>query len=189
MTDEGPDQPYQPEPEEIPGVPEPAPVEVPAAGVGSPADLGTRFLARLIDGILITIVISVILVPLIIGAIFAGASGFNPFGTGFTGSGIVTSVLSAAIWVGYFAFMESRNGQTVGKMVMGLKTVGPDGGNPTMEQALKRNGWLALAIVPIIGGLAQLALAIYIAVTINSSATNTGWHDEFAGGTSVIRTK
>ena len=36
---------------------------------------------------------------------------------------------------------------------------------------------------------AQLAAAIYIAVTINSSPTRTGWHDQFAGGTRVVRTR
>jgi hypothetical protein len=34
--------------------------------------------------------------------------------------------------------------------------------------------------------LAELAAAIYIAVTISQSPTNTGWHDTFAGGTRVV---
>ncbi|CAN5770850.1 hypothetical protein BH23ACT5_BH23ACT5_02730 [soil metagenome] len=186
MTDQ-PDQPGDPF---IPPDPDPElAATIPAAGVGSPADLGTRFLARLIDGILLAIVGAVILVPLIIGAMFAGANtGFNPFG-GFGISSIVGAIITAALYVGYFAFMESRTGQTVGKMVLGLKTIGPDGNNPTIEQAIKRNAWMALSIIPVLGGLAQLAAAIYIAVTINSSPTNTGWHDEFADGTSVIRIK
>ncbi len=82
--------------------------------------------------------------------------------------------------------MESSRGQTLGKMVMKLKTQGPDGENPPLETAIKRNLWIGLSIVPIIGGLAQLAAAIYIAVTINQSITNAGWHDTFAGGTRVV---
>ncbi len=191
MTDHVPDQPEQPEQPTDPAFQaDPAAGAVPATGVGSTADLGTRFLARLIDHILLGIVTFVIVVPLVIGAIFTtGATGFNMFGGGFGIGSIVSSLVVAAIVIGYFALMEARTGQTVGKMVLGLKTVGPDGANPSMEVAIKRNGWYALSIIPIIGGLAQLAMAIYIAVTINSSATNTGWHDEFAGGTKVIRTK
>jgi uncharacterized RDD family membrane protein YckC len=89
--------------------------------------------------------------------------------------------------------MESRNGQTVGKMLLKLKTVGPDGGNPTVEEAVKRNAFYAIGLaswIPILGifaGLAELAAVIYIAVSINGSPTKQGWHDTFAGGTSVIK--
>jgi uncharacterized RDD family membrane protein YckC len=143
----------------------------------------------LIDLILVGIVTSVIIFPLVIATMFTGVgSAFNMFG-GFSVGRIVFAIITAAITIGYFAIMESNSGQTVGKMLIGLKTVGPDGNKPTMEQALKRNAWLALPIIPWLGSLAQLAAAIYIAVTINNSATRTGWHDEFAGGTKVIKTK
>jgi uncharacterized RDD family membrane protein YckC len=195
MTDQGPDQqgdgtggmPVPPPPQPTPPPPVSAPVV--ASGVGAPADLGTRFLARLIDHILLGIVNFVIIVPLIIAAAFTGVgNGLNPFG-GFSAGSLVAAIVTAAITIGYFALMESNSGQTVGKMLIGLKTVGPDGNKPTMEQALKRNSWYALGIVPFLGGLAQLAATIYIAVTINNSATRTGWHDTFAGGTKVIKTK
>jgi len=168
---------------------QPAP-QMPAPGVGSPADLGTRFLARLIDHVLLGIVTAIIIVPLLIGAMFTGAVGNNfGFGFGFSAGSLVAAIVTAAITIGYFALMEANMGQTVGKMVLGLRTEGPDGNKPTMEQALKRNAWYALAIIPFLGGLAQLAIAIYIAVTINNSATRTGWHDVFAGGTRVVKAK
>lgn len=168
------DQPQQPEPQ---FEPTPPPAE------GQPADLINRFLARLVDGILLGVVLSVLIVPLVIGAMFTGAT----FGlwSGFSLAAFVSGLVGALIMIGYFAFMESRSGQTVGKMLLGLKTLGPDGQPPTMEQALRRNAWMLLGVVPAIGGLAQLAAAIYIAVTINN--TGTGWHDEFAGGTRVVR--
>ena len=195
MTDQGPDQqgdgtsgmPVPPPPQ--PAAPPPVSAPAVASGVGAPADLGTRFLARLIDHILLGIVIFVIIVPLVIAAAFTGVgSGLNPFG-GFGAGDLVAGIVTALITIGYFALMESNSGQTVGKMLIGLKTVGPDGNKPTMEQALKRNAWYALGIVPFLGDLAQLAATIYIAVTINNSATRTGWHDTFAGGTKVIKTK
>jgi len=177
-----------------PGAPTPQPIppapSVPS-GAGTPADLTTRFLARLIDHLILGVVIAVIIVPLVVGAMFAGRVGFAGglgFG-GFSGAGLVASILGAIITIGYFAFMEARNGQTVGKMAMSIRTQGPGGATPTMEQALKRNAWYALAIVPFIGGLAQLAVIIYIAVTINNSASRIGWHDTFAGGTQVVKTK
>ena len=153
---------------------------------GANADLGTRLVARIIDAAILSAVFFMILVPLVIGSIFAGAVGM-PFFGGFRGSSFVSSLIFAALTIGYYAFMEARFGQTVGKMAMSLKVVGPSGANPTIEEGVKRNLWLALSVVPWIGGLAQLAVMIYIAVTISNSATNTGWHDEFAGGTRVVR--
>ncbi len=193
MTDQRPDQPDNTMGMPAAPPPQPAPppmsTPAPASGIGAPADLGTRFLARLIDHILLGIVNFVIIVPLIIAAAFTGVgNGMNPFG-GFSVGSLIAAIVTAAITIGYFALMEANTGQTVGKMLIGLKTVGPDGNKPTMEQALKRNSWYALGIVPFLGGLAQLAATIYIAVTINNSATRTGWHDTFAGGTRVIKTK
>lgn len=162
------------------------PTPTPPSGEVVTADLGTRFLARLIDHILLGIVIAAIVFPLVLGAIFTDRVDYFSLGT-FSMAGIVSAVVGAALTIGYFAFMESRNGQTVGKMLLGLRTQGPDGGTPTMDQAVRRNAWYALSIVPFLGGLAQLAVAIYIAVTINN--TGTGWHDEFAGGTRVVKTR
>jgi uncharacterized RDD family membrane protein YckC len=179
-----------PEPDEIqepaPAVP---PAEAPPTGVGAPAEVGTRFIARIIDHILLAVVIFALIIPFVIGAMFADVSGFSGF---FGGAGVgsfVSGLVTAAITIAYFAFMESNQGRTIGKMVMGLRTEAPGGGNPTMEQALRRNAWYALGIIPWLGGLAELAAVIYIAVTISNSATNTGWHDQFAGGTRVVRTK
>lgn len=64
-----------------------------------------------------------------------------------------------------------------------------------MEQAIKRNIWVALGILgvlPLIGGLlasiGQLVAAIMIAVGINSDVVGRrAWHDKFADGTQVIK--
>ena len=161
----------------------------PSSGVGAPADLGIRFLARLIDSILLGIAVSILLVPFVIGAMFDDVGSMGGLYGGFGAGAIISGVVAAAIYIGYYAFMESSRGQTVGKMLLGLQTQGPDGGNPSLEMAIKRNGWYVLGIIPFIGGLAELAVVIYIAVTINNSPTHTGWHDEFAGGTRVIKIK
>jgi uncharacterized RDD family membrane protein YckC len=158
-------------------------VQQPAGEVS--ADLMPRFLARLIDGLLLGFLMFVIIVPIVFVGIF-GTSGYSAFG-GFGLSSIVISLVFTTIVIGYFAYLESSRGQTVGKMVMKLKTVGPDGQNPSFESAAKRSGFYALAIIPVIGGLLELGAVIYIAYTINESPAHTGWHDEFAGGTRVIK--
>lgn len=153
------------------------------------ADLGIRFAARLIDHVLLAIVVSFLLIPLVIGAMFDDVGLNSAFGTTFGAGALVASIISAAIVIGYFAFMESSRGQTIGKMLLKLRTQGPDGANPSLEEAVKRNLFYALGIVPFLGGIAQLAAVIFIAVTINNSALHQGWHDDFAGGTKVVRTE
>jgi uncharacterized RDD family membrane protein YckC len=171
-----------------------APPPPPAPTGARPGELLDRFLARLIDGILLGIVNGVVVGAIVVGAIM-GESGnfFITTGTDFAVSA-VSAILSTALYLGYFAFMESSRGQTVGKMILKLRTVGPDGGNPTMEQALRRNIWAGLSIlgiVPILGflgGLAQLVAVIMIAVGINKDTVNRqAWHDHFAGETRVLK--
>ena len=48
----------------------------------------------------------------------------------------LSGAIAAALYIGYFGYLESDRGQTIGKQVMKLKTVGPGGqSNPTMNQA------------------------------------------------------
>lgn len=142
-------------------------VETSELGVG--ASLGLRFVARLIDSILI-------------GVVSVYAISTASFTVGFT-----ANVLSVALVIGYFTLMESYTGRTIGKMALRLRTVGPDGQNPSLEMAFRRNVWYLLGILPYVGGVAEIAATIYVAVTINRSPTNTGWHDTFAPGTRVVR--
>lgn len=164
--------------------------------VGQPAELLDRFLARLIDYVILFIINMIVVGFLIVGLIMQSSAGVMGMGGGGNFlTGLVSSVLLAAIYLGYFAFMESSRGQTVGKMLMKLQTRGPAGGNPTMEQAIRRNIWVAmgiLGVIPIVGGflggLGQLIAMILIAVGINSDTVGRrGWHDTFAGGTQVVK--
>ena len=103
-------------------------------------------------------------------------------------------MLSTVIYLGYFGFMESSRGQTVGKMLMKLHVEGADGGKPTLEEALKRNIWMGLpilGIIPILGGLVagvgQLVAVIMIAVRDQQRpGARRPWTDKFAG-TRVIK--
>ena len=135
---------------------------------GKGAELLPRFIARLIDSVVLGVVLMNVIFPLIY-------------------SSVLRSAITAALYIGYFAFLESTRGQTLGKMVMKLKTVWSNGQSPSFDVAVKRNAFYALDIIPVVGWLAQLAATLYIAYTINDSDTNTGWHDVFAGGTKVVK--
>lgn len=161
-------------------------------GTPRPAELLNRFLARLIDHVLLGIVFGVLWV--ILSSIFLRGFTYS-LGEWFLFYLFFTA-LSVAASLAYFGFLESNRGQTVGKMLLKLRTYGPDGvSNPTLEQALKRNGYVAInviSIVPILGpfiaALATLGAVIYIAVTLNNDQPNhQGWHDKFAGGTRVLQ--
>lgn len=166
-----------------------APTGAPVAG--RPGELMDRFLARLIDGVIIGVAYG------ILSSIFRGI-----FLNGFSysaGEWFLYWIVLTLIWVplalGYFAFMDSTRGQTLGKMVMKLKVVGPNGGNPNIEQSVRRNiiyAFQLAAIIPILGslvaGLGALIGVIMIAVGINNDPVRRqGWHDKFAGGTTVVK--
>lgn len=163
-----------------------------SAGIGQPADLVTRFLAKLIDSVLLGVAYGVLVSFFVVGLVFGAMAGGT---SGGYIAGAISTLVSTALFVGYFAFMESSRGQTVGKMLLKIEVRGPDGQTPTMEQAIKRNAYLAVGLVgliPLVGGLIapllSLAATIAIAVTIsNNAATRQGWHDLFADGTSVVK--
>jgi uncharacterized RDD family membrane protein YckC len=170
----------------------------PVSGAGQPADLFPRFLARAIDNILLGIV-TFLINQVIIRSIFdvnnTNMSVESTLGKVYVASAI-SGVISGALALAYFGLLESRKGQTLGKMALGLRTQGPDGGLPTLEQAIRRNFWEALsvlAVIPFVGGLigelATLVIVIVIAVTVGNSQVKQGWHDRFAGGTRVLKTR
>lgn len=172
----------------------------PHPGGGQPATLGPRFLARLIDGVLFFVVSLVI--GAIIGAILISTdSSVVNLDTGevdqsgtFAAS-LVSNLLSTAIVLAYYAFLESSRGQTVGKMVMKLKVVTPEGGNPTLVQALKRNIWLAASILSVLGllgsalsSLVSLGAVILIVIGISGdTARRQSFFDKFGGDLQVLK--
>lgn len=159
-----------------------APAAGAVSGVGAPGSLLDRFLARFIDGIIVGIVS--VIINVVLGVV----------SDSWIVTNAISAVVTAVLYVGYFAYFESSRGQTIGKQIMKLKVEGPAGGNPTMEQAVRRNIWLGFGIagvVPIVGALlgalAELAAVIMIAVGINSDPQRQHWFDKFAGGTRVTK--
>jgi uncharacterized RDD family membrane protein YckC len=158
---------YQPQPGQYG---EPGGYPPPLSGQ-EPGGLGLRFGARLIDGIIVNVVA--------FGIALAIGSLTNYW---------VTGLFSGLLMFLYFLAFESTQGWTPGKKLLGLSVHGPGGAQkPDVQQAAIRNVWTLLNIIPFIGGLLTLVAVIVIAVTINSSPTKQGKHDELAGGTQVVK--
>ena len=143
----------------------------PPSGSQEPGGLGLRFVARLIDGIIVNVV--AFAVALAIGAL-----------TNYW----VTGLFSGLLMFVYFLAFETTQGWTPGKKILGLSVRGPAGApKPDVQQSAIRNAWTLFNIIPFIGGLLVLVAVIVIAVTINGSPTKQGKHDELAGGTQVVK--
>ena len=138
---------------------------------GQPGGLWVRWGARIIDGILVSIV------AWVLAAVFGASSNI-----------MVTGLFSGVLMFGYFVAMEVSQGRTLGKMLLGLSVHGPGGApKPDLKQSAIRNAFTLLTIVPYVGGLLAVIAYIVIAVTINNSPTKQGKHDEMAGGTQVVK--
>ncbi|MBS9535011.1 RDD family protein [Mycobacterium sp. M1] len=138
-----------------------------------PGGLGRRFWARLVDGVLVTIVAFVL-------SLFVFDDDY-PF--------LVTGLFSGVLMFGYFILFEVTRGATPGKSMFGLTVRGPDGvSKPTLRESAIRNAFTLLTtLIPYLGGLIGFVAYVVIAVTISASPTKQGKHDELAGGTRVIR--
>src|SRR5690606_12804404 len=108
-----------------PGFPGPDP----NSGAGTPGELLPRLGARIIDGLIVGIPMGILSAIMIIAS---GGSGFVDF---------FMTVVSGVVAFGYWTYMESARGATIGKKLLGLSVAGPAGGNPTIEQAAKRNAF------------------------------------------------
>ncbi len=112
--------------------------------------IGIRLVAQIVDGIIGLILF------LIAGFIFTGSFTFQLMGAEAMGFGGVFGVLFFL----YFFLMEGYKGQTVGKMVTGMKVVKEDGDPCDMKASLIRN------ILRIIDGIfIYIVGAVIIAVT------------------------
>lgn len=82
------------------------------------AGFGVRFLASLIDGIIIGLANTAInfMLKAILG----------------DGAGSISIILNLALSVAYYVWYQNKNGQTIGKKAMNIKVVTYEGKTPTM---------------------------------------------------------
>lgn len=108
------------------------------------ADGGKRFIAFLIDIIILTVV-TMILFGFLATVGFVGASATETSDSAgmvaaMMGASLLLQVVSFALQVGYFTYMESSERQaTIGKSAMGLIVADENGNRLDTQKALIRN--------------------------------------------------
>ncbi len=189
------------EPMSAPGAPPPAPAPAPMGGWQAPppvttpgipgfvyADVPNRFIALIIDAIVMLLILIVIGIALAAVGLNAGVTAT---GTNIV-SGIVYAAFSLLVTGGYFIYTWTSMRASVGMRLLGMQVGNAfDGKTLTMEQAMKRFIVLwgpstlsgALNSVSGIGQLISLAVLvylIYLLYTTAKSPTKQGFHDVFA---------
>ena len=166
-----------------PPPPPPPPPTDPGSSAGQLVPVGPwpRFGARIIDGL-------VLFIPNAILAAILTDDTTTSFG-GVGSEDFVYLLVTTMLGFAYAVWLEASRGQTVGKMALGFKVVGPDGRLPSNDVALRRNAWLLLGLIPLLGPLLSFVAAIAIGVTISNDPFKRGTHDNFAGGSAVVRSR
>ncbi len=103
------------------------------------------------------------------------------------GFGFDWLLLGSATVLAYFCLLDTLVGATPGKLALGLRVTGPDGGRPSLRQALIREASTVVGAIPFVGPLLALAAWTGIAMTIRANPLRQGKHDLLAGGTRVLR--
>jgi uncharacterized RDD family membrane protein YckC len=169
--------------------------EVPGAPGLSFADTASRFVAFIIDSVLVAIVGSIIAGLLGLGTTRTFQSG-TVTGANLSVEGAAFAVPAAIVGLAYFVFFWTGGRRaTLGQQLFKLQVGNAFDGQPlTLTQAVKR--WLGygsflgiFAVVPAIYGLASLVQFVWVfvlLVTTVRSPTKQGVHDRFANS-AVVR--
>jgi uncharacterized RDD family membrane protein YckC len=141
------------------GVPPPTGAAASPMGAGGPpADRVKRLVATLLDGLIFGVTAA-----MAFGAGFLSGAGFH-WGVGLlSGFGLMSIV-----WLGMLVcqcYLLAVRGQTIGKIVMGLRIVRfEDGGNPGFVKAvlLRTFLWALITAVPVVGTLIGVVGILFI---------------------------
>ncbi|MFE6779390.1 RDD family protein [Streptomyces sp. NPDC057702] len=117
----------------------------PLAGMPPLGGLGRRLVARIVDGLIVAIPVSVIML--------LSLGGYDPTDPDDTGKSSATQIVFALVYFVYEGLMLTSRGQTIGKKLMKLRVAMLDNGaNPTGQPGWYRAGTYALPqIVPCCG--------------------------------------
>jgi uncharacterized RDD family membrane protein YckC len=159
------------------------PTQAPPAAAGpsvASATVGSRIVALIIDVVGLGFVYGIVV------AILAGLGGWVGF--------LVSSLLYAALSIGYFVYTWTRQRATIGQRILGIETVNAtDRATLTQDQAVRR--WLYLfgpgTLAQVVGyggsfllgpvswiiAIVVFAYEVYLLVTTIQSPTNQGFHD------------
>lgn len=148
-------------------------VNIAGLGTAKVATLGARAIARIVDSVIYAVFWIILLVLML--AIGAAGSSTDSASLGFGGVMLIWFFGFTAT-VLYEFVMIAVKGQTIGKMVAGVKVVDQrNGQNP---------GWGASFIRILIPQIANffcgLGLLVYLSPMFDSSGRMQGWHDNVA---------
>ena len=157
-------------------------VNIAGLGTAKVATLGERALARIIDSV-VYVVFWTILFFLMMG-IAAGSSGSSDSASVGFGSILLIMFFGMVATVLYELVMIAVKGQTLGKMVMGVKVVDQrNGQNPGWGPSFMR-----ILIPQLANFVCGLGLIVYLSPMFDKSGRMQGWHDNVANDL-VIATK
>jgi uncharacterized RDD family membrane protein YckC len=106
--------------------------QAPAYYTGAPTPyqgVAIRFVAILIDYLIIGVISGILAIPLLVAAIAVNVTNGNVSAVSW-GSIVALSVVGLVVWFLYFTLLEGRYGQTVGKMALSIKVVREADGAP-----------------------------------------------------------
>jgi uncharacterized RDD family membrane protein YckC len=131
---------------------------------GTPAEVGNRFVARMVDGLALALVV----VPLLATGILP-AEGAGP-----------ALLVGLAGYV--YAVVLDATGGTLGKRLLRMTVVDRRGRPPGLGAGATRNLWLLTSLLPgVVGQSVAVAVSVALATTIAKHPTDLGWHDQVAG--------
>ncbi|GAY08932.1 RDD family protein [Pseudonocardia sp. N23] len=128
-----------------------------------------RLVGRIIDNIIYGVVAGIIMSIAVSIAISSAISSASIGGSYSYGGAVIivviAGVLSGLLYAVYDFLMHSRNGQTLGKMVMKTRLVAPDGSKPTQATLMKRSA-IYPGVFALTGLLAFLDVGSYTIISL-----------------------
>jgi hypothetical protein len=165
-------------------------IDVPGKGVVELATIWQRLIGLVLDGLILGIPIGIIYGVLVAGAVnnsecvtVQTETGISVSCTGgglFTGAFVLFALVVVVVYFLYFVGLLATRGQTVGGMIMKIRSVRTaDGGLPGWGPAFKK--WFlpwVVGIIPCVGGL--VSLAIYFSPLWDNNKRMQGYQDKWA---------
>ncbi len=126
----------------------------------SPADLGSRIVAGIVDYIIVGIIAAILSVFALGSWMVTGSGMMGGFrSTWFTGMFSLMGLMWI-LWLAYFTYFEGTSGQTIGKKLTNIKVIKEDGSNCDLGSALVRNILRIVDHLPFLYILGMILIAI-----------------------------
>lgn len=140
----------------------------PADAPDQPADLGSRLIALVVDGLVVLLLTA----PLALATTAASDRVPGPLEV-------------ALLWFVYRSITDGTGG-SFGKRLLRLGVVGARGARPGLGAGATRNLWglsalLPAILPPVVGNALAVAVSVAVAASIARDPRERGWHDRLAG--------